>query len=61
MCGWLPPLASSSRSSDFSRRTPVVDPDDHHLFVSLGCATETLLQAGLGYGWAGEPEMRMAG
>ncbi|MCX5494919.1 nitroreductase family protein [Kaistia dalseonensis] len=27
---------------DFSRRTPVVDPDDHHLFVSLGCAAETL-------------------
>ncbi|UAL12122.1 Acg family FMN-binding oxidoreductase [Caulobacter segnis] len=42
---------------DFSRRTPVVDPDDHHLFVSLGCALETLLQAGLGYGWAGEPEI----
>lgn len=27
---------------DFSRRTPVVDPDDHHLFVSLGCAAENL-------------------
>ncbi len=26
---------------DFTRRTPVVDPDDHHLFVSLGCAAET--------------------
>lgn len=23
---------------DFSRRTPVVDPDDHHLYVTLGCA-----------------------
>ncbi len=23
---------------DLSRRTPAVDPDDHHLFVSLGCA-----------------------
>ncbi|PIB93077.1 hypothetical protein [Caulobacter sp. FWC2] len=42
---------------DFSRRTSVVDPDDHHLFVSLGCALETLLQAGAGYGWAGEPEI----
>ena len=42
---------------DLSRRTPVVDPDDHHLFVSLGCALETLLQAGLGYGWIGEPEI----
>lgn len=39
---------------DLSRRTPVVDPDDHHLFVSLGCAAETLLQAAAGYGWAGE-------
>jgi nitroreductase len=27
---------------DFTRRTPAVDPDDHHLFVSLGCAAETL-------------------
>ncbi len=25
---------------DFSRQTPVVDPDDHHLFASLGCASE---------------------
>lgn len=30
---------------DFSRRTPVVDPDDHHLFVTLGCATENVLIA----------------
>lgn len=27
---------------DVSRRTPVVDPDDHHLYVSLGCAMENL-------------------
>ncbi|HWQ86411.1 Acg family FMN-binding oxidoreductase [Brevundimonas sp.] len=27
---------------DLARRTPVVDPDDHHLFVSLGCAAENL-------------------
>ncbi len=30
---------------DLSRRTPVVDPDDHHLFASLGCATENLFPA----------------
>ena len=30
---------------DLSRRCPVVDPDDHHLFVSLGCAAENLIQA----------------
>jgi len=36
---------------DMSRRTPVVDPDDHHLFVSLGCATENLAQAALANGF----------
>lgn len=30
---------------DLDRRTPVVDPDDHHLFVSLGCAAENLALA----------------
>jgi len=30
---------------DFARRTPVVDPDDHHLFVSLGCTSENLALA----------------
>ncbi len=30
---------------DPARRTPVVDPDDHHLFVSLGCAAENLAVA----------------
>lgn len=30
---------------DFSRRTPAVDPDDHHLFVSLGCAAANLALA----------------
>ena len=35
---------------DFSRRCPVVDPDDHHLFVSLGCAAENLTQAALSQG-----------
>ncbi|OHB29677.1 MAG: hypothetical protein A2790_07135 [Phenylobacterium sp. RIFCSPHIGHO2_01_FULL_69_31] len=41
---------------DFTRRTPVVDPDDHHLFASLGCAAETLLQAAPHYGWRGQIE-----
>jgi len=27
---------------DLTRRTPVVDPDNHHLFASLGCAAENL-------------------
>src|SRR5688500_2606757 len=30
---------------DPSRRCPEVDPDDHHLFASLGCATENLALA----------------
>lgn len=30
---------------DFTRRTPTVDPDDHHLYVTLGCAAENLLIA----------------
>jgi nitroreductase len=30
---------------DFSRRIPVVDPDDHHIFASLGCAAENLALA----------------
>ena len=35
---------------DFARRCPSVDPDDHHLFVSLGCATENLVQAAAAIG-----------
>lgn len=30
---------------DFARRCPVVDPDDAHLFKSLGCAVENLVHA----------------
>lgn len=30
---------------DRARTTPVVDPDDHHLFASLGCAAENLALA----------------
>ena len=35
---------------DLTRRCPVVDPDDHHLFVSLGCATENLVCGALANG-----------
>lgn len=38
---------------DFTRRTPVVDPDDHHLFVSLGCAAENLALASAARGRPG--------
>ncbi|MEQ8696533.1 MAG: Tat pathway signal protein [Bauldia litoralis] len=30
---------------DRDRRCAVVDPDDHHLFASLGCAVENIVQA----------------
>jgi len=36
---------------DLTRRTPVVDPDDHHLYVSLGCATENLVLAASAFGF----------
>ncbi len=39
---------------DFSRRCPVVDPDDHHLYVSLGCAAENLVQAAQALGLGSE-------
>gem|GEM_PF-2363941 len=39
---------------DVSRRTPVVDPDDHHVFASLGCAAETFALAGAARRRAGD-------
>jgi hypothetical protein len=45
----LSPDAISIRP-DFSRRTPAVDPDDHHLWVSLGCAAENLVLAAAALG-----------
>lgn len=46
---------------DLSRRTPVVDPDDHHLYVSLGCAAENLSQAARAFGLTGEVAFRPEG
>lgn len=46
-------------SPDLTRRTPVVDPDDHHLFASLGCAAENLHLAARARGKSGE--IRIAG
>jgi hypothetical protein len=39
---------------DFARQTPVVDPDNHHLFASLGCAAENLSLAAAARGRAGD-------
>lgn len=38
---------------DLSRRCPAVDPDDHHLYASLGCAAENIMVAAPAYGLAG--------
>ncbi len=43
---------------DLRRRCPVVDPDDHHLHVSLGCATENLAIAALASGQHSDAEVR---
>lgn len=40
--------------TDPLRRCPAVDPDDHHVFVSLGCATENLVHAALAHGLKAE-------
>lgn len=46
---------------DFQRRCAVVDPDDHHLFVSLGCAAENLIQAAAANGFRGVPTFDSGG
>ncbi len=48
------PGQSISILPDLARRCPAVDPDDHHVFVSLGCATENLVQAALAHGLRGD-------
>lgn len=42
---------------DFSRRCPAVDPDDHHLFASLGCAVENMVQAAVALGRSAGPSI----
>ena len=46
---------------DLTRRTPVVDPDDHHIFVSLGCAAENLSLASAACGRPGSVGFDPAG
>ena len=38
---------------DLARRCPEVDPDDHHLYASLGCAAENLMLAAQAAGLKG--------
>jgi hypothetical protein len=62
---WKFALDSAGRSisilPDLARRCPAVDPDDHHVFVSLGCAAENLIQAALAHGLKGEARFDAAG
>ena len=39
---------------EFTRRPPVVDPDDHHLFIGLGAAAENLALAAAASGTPGD-------
>ena len=39
---------------DLTRATPAVDPDNHHLFTSLGCAAENLSVAAASRGLPGQ-------
>lgn len=39
---------------DFTRKTPAVDPDNHHLYASLGCAAANLDLAAEAAGLSGE-------
>ena len=47
--------SSISMAPDYARRCPIVDPDGHHLFVSLGCATENLMHAAAAAGLKSNP------
>lgn len=46
---------------DLARRTPFVDPDDHHVFVSLGAAAENLALACAARGRPGDTRFDAAG
>ncbi|MEO6279623.1 Acg family FMN-binding oxidoreductase [Roseateles sp.] len=52
---------SISIAPDLKRRCPVVDPDDHHLFVSLGCAAENMVHAALAAGLHADPRFDPSG
>ena len=62
---WKFALDAAGRSisvlPDLARRCPAVDPDDHHLYVSLGCATENLVQAALAHGLHAEAQFEPVG
>ncbi len=52
---------SISMARDLTRRCPAVDPDDHHLYVSLGCAAEKIVHAALATGLRADPRFDPGG
>ena len=46
---------------DFARQTPIVDPSNHHLYVSLGAAAENIVQAAPMLGLAATARYEPAG
>jgi len=52
---------SISIAPDFARRCPVVGPEDHHLFVSLGCAAQNMVHPALATGLHADPPLHPAG
>lgn len=56
---WLFTAADRSISigPDISRRCPAVDPDDHHLYASLGCAAENIVLAAAALGLRATPDV----
>ena len=50
--------ATFAIAPDFARRCPAVDPDDHHLFASLGCAVENLVHAAAATGLKADAGLR---
>lgn len=46
---------------DFTRRCLIVDPDDHHLYASLGCAAENMVLAAASKGWDSMVEVQSSG
>ncbi len=52
---------SISIAPDLARRCPAVDPDNHHLFVSLGCAAENMVHSALAAGLHADPRFEPSG
>ena len=54
-------LDEISITPDFDRQCPIVDPDNSHLFKSLGCAAENIVAAAPAYGLAASISLESTG